>query len=281
MSTRLSVFYWIIPREIRSDNRTEAVWPPDNRELDQTRIETVLYTGIPIQDLGYTYTFPDGTQRRFTYQARRINWTGQPAALIILWDNTELVLAQAQLAADGARYRRLIETATEGIWTVNAAGETDFINPRGAQLLGYRVEEMLGRPVEEFIFPEDRPAVDRRLEKRKRGFAETLEVRLRRKNGSEIWVTSATTPMVGPKGEYQGVLSMFADSTQRRKAEQALRESEQKYRTLFEAMSEGFVVCELIWDEQGRPADLLVLAYRIPPWSGRSDCRATRSGAGV
>lgn len=181
-------------------------------------------------------------------------------ALVSWHDMTEQEQIEQSLRLSEARYRRLIETAMEGIWTVDAGGKTEFINPHGAAILGYTVEEMLGRPIQDFIFLEDAPEVAQRLARRRRGIADTsLEVRLRHKDGHEVWVASATNPILDEHGEYQGVLSMFADRSERRKAELAIQQSEGKYRAFFNNLRETVSVFEAIRDEQGEVVDWIYL----------------------
>jgi PAS domain S-box-containing protein len=127
--------------------------------------------------------------------------------------------AEIALRASEGRLRRLVETSLEGIWMVDADNRTEYANQRAAEILGYTVEEMLGRSPLEFIFPEDIPDGTEKLESRKRGAREQLDYRMRRKDGSEIWVRSNATPIFGDQGEYLGALAMFTDITEQRRIE--------------------------------------------------------------
>jgi PAS domain S-box-containing protein len=118
-----------------------------------------------------------------------------------------------------AQYRRIVETTDEGVWLINADGQTTFINPRGAALLGYTVAEMMRKSPLEFLFPEDVPDGEAKLEARKRGVREQLEYRMRHKNGSELWVRSNATPVFDEQGQYAGALAMFTDITEQRQSE--------------------------------------------------------------
>src|SRR5919199_5783114 len=98
-------------------------------------------------------------------------------------------------------YRRIIETAYEGVWVIDAEGKTEYVNQRMAEMLGYTPEEMLGRFALDFVYEADRAGAERRLERRKRGVGEQSEMRLRRKDDSELWVLSITNPILGESGE--------------------------------------------------------------------------------
>ncbi len=119
-------------------------------------------------------------------------------------------------------YRRILDTAYEGIWMINAQGETEYANQRMAEMLGYTVEEMLGRSALDFVYEADLAGAEQRLERRKQGVGEQSEFRLRRKDGSELWVLSNTNPIQGESGETMGVLGMLTDTTERKHAEERI-----------------------------------------------------------
>ncbi len=120
------------------------------------------------------------------------------------------------------RFERIVELASEGIWTLDADGRTDYINGRGASIFGYLPEEMLGRPPADLLFPEDQlegegtPGIDGRTE------AHHAEVRARRKDGSAVWISSSTSLITDEDGTYRGALVIFSDISDRKMAEEAL-----------------------------------------------------------
>ncbi|MBI4788772.1 MAG: PAS domain S-box protein [Chloroflexi bacterium] len=134
-------------------------------------------------------------------------------------DITEQKRAGAALRESEERYRRMVETATEGIWIIDAENKTTFINPRGAEIFGYTPDEMLGRSSLEFMVPEDVPLGKARLEDRRRGQGGRHDYRMRRKDGSICWIHSRSRPILDDEGRYQGALAMFSDITERKRAE--------------------------------------------------------------
>ncbi|MFN7140459.1 MAG: PAS domain S-box protein, partial [Limisphaerales bacterium] len=103
--------------------------------------------------------------------------------------------AQDALARSEENYRLMVDTAREGIWLVDANYTTTYVNSRMAELLGYEPAEMLGKQVSDFVFEEDWPALQRRVAERKQGLPGHYDFRYRRKDGSEVWVLSSTSPM--------------------------------------------------------------------------------------
>jgi PAS domain S-box-containing protein len=114
------------------------------------------------------------------------------------------------------RYRRIVELANEGIWTLNAQGCTTFVNRQFAHMLGYEPKEMVGRSVSDFC-PEA-------------PHASLLEVggselRLCKKNGEELWAKISATPIPDEESEADGMLVMLTDITESKRAEELIRKS--------------------------------------------------------
>ena len=99
--------------------------------------------------------------------------------------------------------------APEGIWTVDAEGKTLFANESMAQLLGTTVDDLLGKPSFDYVFPEDVPAAQRLFESKSRGDMHSFDFRLRRKDGTAVWVNVQGTPMHDPSGQFRGIIGTF------------------------------------------------------------------------
>lgn len=146
-------------------------------------------------------------------------------------------LAEAEAAAreSETQYRRIVETANEGIWLLDANAQITFVNAQMAEILGYKPEEIRGRHKWDFLFDEDQEAVRKLFERRRAGLSEQADVRFKHHNGGVVWTLMSARPLVGDRGEFLGVLDMFADVTERKRAENAVQEtSEQRERTLAE-----------------------------------------------
>lgn len=150
-------------------------------------------------------------------------------------DITERREAEHSLRESELRYRRLVETADWGVWTVDAQHRTTFINPQGAAMLGYTTEEMLGHPLNQFQFPNDPPMGIPQCGGRRDGQRSAADLRLRRKDDSPLWVHATSTPIHDEAGTYQGVLMIFADISARVKTEQALRENQHLLQTIIDS----------------------------------------------
>lgn len=117
------------------------------------------------------------------------------------------------------KYRGIVETAYEGIWKINAHLETTFVNRRMAEMLGHTFDEMLGRPLFDFMFGIDVEQKKAELERRRHGVSEQVETRYRRKDGRELWARVTTSPIMSENGRFEGALAMVSDITEERRAE--------------------------------------------------------------
>ncbi|WP_257306749.1 CHASE domain-containing protein [Geothrix campi] len=133
--------------------------------------------------------------------------------------------AQA-LRESEARFRHLVEVMGEGMWVVDPQGNTTFVNRRMAEMLGYAPEEMLGRPLSDFMFEADRATSDRNLAQRRNGIAAQHDFRFRRKDGSEVWTIVTGNPVMDDERRVVSVLGIITDITERRRAEQAQLQSQ-------------------------------------------------------
>jgi two-component system cell cycle sensor histidine kinase/response regulator CckA len=124
------------------------------------------------------------------------------------------------------KYRQIVETATEGIWIIDPEARTTFVNQRICQMLGYTPAEMLGHHLFEFMDEQAQKEAAVYLKRRRQGIREQHDFRFRHRNGSDVWTIVSTNPIYAEDGSFQGALAMITDITQRRRAEQALRESE-------------------------------------------------------
>jgi diguanylate cyclase (GGDEF)-like protein/PAS domain S-box-containing protein len=131
--------------------------------------------------------------------------------------------SEQALRASEERNRRIVETAFEGVWVIDADDRTTFVNQRLADMLGYRVDEMVGRPVSDFLDPQTRKAFAENLGRRRTGSQAPHEFKFLRKDGSELWTLLEASASVDAAGRYSGSLAMLTDVTERRRAEDAFQ----------------------------------------------------------
>jgi diguanylate cyclase (GGDEF)-like protein/PAS domain S-box-containing protein len=140
--------------------------------------------------------------------------------------------AAEALRASEERYRRIVDTAYEGIWVIDAQNMTTFVNPRMADMLGWTVEEMVGRPLFDYLDANAQAAFNERQPERLQGISQHREVRFTRKDGTDCWTLLSIRPNVDLAGHYEGALAMVMDITERRAIQKAL-----EYQALHDALT--------------------------------------------
>lgn len=128
--------------------------------------------------------------------------------------------SEAALRESEERYRRIVTTASEGIWALGPDMSTAFINARMAEMLGYSCEEMGCRPMTDFISEEELSDHRREMEARRRGISGRYERRLRHKDGKTIWVLASATPIFDDAHRFMGSFAMLSDITERKQIEE-------------------------------------------------------------
>ena len=151
---------------------------------------------------------------------------------------------QEALRESETRYRTLAQYSRTGIY-IHIGGLMKFVNNSFAEMLGYTPEEIVGRQYWEFVHPGDREMVKKISLGRARGEAAPAEYEFRHlsKDGKTVWVHNL--PIII---QYQGQtanMGNLAYINDRKQAEEALRESEEKYRTILESMEEGYYEVDL------------------------------------
>ena len=208
-------------------------------------------------------TCKDGTQAAVEVTIRPFVLGGRKVAVSILRDITERKRAEEALRDSEQRYRTLIEFTSDWEYLLSPEGTYSYVSPSCERLTGYRPEEFLADPgLLESIVDLDERAMVTQHEKEGRhdsGEARHLDFRIVTRAGEERWISHRCQSVYGPDGTWIGWRASNRDITDRKLAEEALRASEKRYRALFDTMSEGFVLFEVICDEQGNPRDLRYL----------------------
>lgn len=144
-----------------------------------------------------------------------------------LADALTSLLSHRDLRKSEAEYRRIVDTAYEGIWMLDEDGLTTFVNARMAEMLGCPQERMLGRPMTDFMVAEDFPDHLQWMEKCRQGQSDNYERRFCCNDGRIIWTHAAATPIFDPEHHFLGLFGMFADITENKHAEEELRKLSQ------------------------------------------------------
>jgi len=128
-------------------------------------------------------------------------------------------------------FDRLVHTAHEGVWLLDAQFHADYVNPQMAEILGYQVEELIHRAVIDFVAEPAQREAEQMFAEQKEGRPIQRELRFRRKDRSECLTFLSATPVRTANGEFEGSLWMVADLTQRTTLESDLAETRKRFET--------------------------------------------------
>ena len=167
------------------------------------------------------------------------------AILLRLADAAAIAIKNAQLFArereSERRYRSLFENATDPIATFALDGTITSVNPEVERLTGYTRAELLGRHFSELARPDSAARLAERARRALTGekVPPTVEIVVVRKDGSEAIVEGRFSQIRDGEGRLTGWQVIYRDMTERKRAEEALRASEERYRTLVEGSIQG------------------------------------------
>ena len=137
-------------------------------------------------------------------------------------DVTERIQALEALKESETQFRRIVETAGEGIWMIDAENNTTYVNQRMADILGYTIEEMLDTNLFDHMDAAAEMEAKKNVERRRQGIIEQHDFRFKHKDGHDVWALLSTTPVIDSKGQYEGALAMLMDITERKRIEEEL-----------------------------------------------------------
>jgi PAS domain S-box-containing protein len=243
---------------------------PDHVDRVVARIAEAFRTGEAWED-----TFPlrgkDGQYRWFLSRALPIR---DEAGRVVRWfgtntDVTELRSAEDALRHSEARFRAVFQAIVEGVVFLNVDGEVEMANDAVLRVYGHSLEELIdpmrdlrrrivhsdGTPFEE----EQRPVM---IALRTGEAVRDVEMGVPMADGSVRWRLVNAQPVHDDEGRLLGAVASFFDITDRRRAEQALRESEARFRGIYEHAATGIAITDM----QGRflqcnPAYARMLGY--------------------
>jgi len=159
-------------------------------------------------------------------------------------DITERRKTEEALRKNEAKYRELVENANSIILRRDPEGRITFFNEFAQRFFGFREEEILGRNIVGTIVPEkessgrDLAQMIRDISRHPERYATNENENVLR-SGERVWVSWTNKPVRDPDGKLAEILCIGNDITERKRAEERLAESEVKYRTLVEGMSEA------------------------------------------
>ena len=198
----------------------------------------------------------DGSQLDIDVKATTYELNGKRYTLAVIRDVTERKQAEEALRRSEERYRMLADNMTDLVWVMTPDLKYTYISPSMVRQRGYTLEGLNTLPMDRQITPH---SLDKLMQLYQQILGEssstdsdqpttlTLELEVYHKDGSTYWSETTFTLVRDQEGKVVGILGAGRDITERKRAEQALRASEQLFRTFIEQSAEAVTIV----DEQG------------------------------
>ena len=156
---------------------------------------------------------------------------------ILVREETEKALRESEES-----YRTVVETMKEGLAVVDEILKLTFVNDALCRITGFTREELLRSDALLFLDEKQQNIVKNRFKKRKKGETNSYELLLQGKNKRRIHILVSPQPLFDEKRRFKGTVAVITDITERKRAEEALRESEEWFRYVFDGSRDAIFI---------------------------------------
>jgi PAS domain S-box-containing protein len=173
----------------------------------------------------------EGTLTWIYLSAVRMPWNGSPAILYLVSDISERKGAEEELRHSEMKFRALAESTSAAIFLIQDT-RIQYVNPAFEMITGYGMEDVAGMNFWDMVHPDHRELVKTRGLNRLKGETQPprYAIKILTKDGREKWMD--LTPTLSKVYDKNTIVASAFDITEQKRAEQFIRESEEKYRTL-------------------------------------------------
>ncbi|MEW5803617.1 MAG: PAS domain S-box protein [bacterium] len=205
----------------------------DDQDYIRGLFEKALRDKEPFEYHPHRIVRPDGVVRQLQGRAEVFTDASKPLRIVgFLQDITERKQAEDARRETEEKYRLIVENTQEGIWIIDAEAKTTFVNSRFAEMLGYTVDEMLGKPIYSFMTEQNVALAQHYFEHRKQGINERHEFELLHKDGSTVYASLAIAAVFDDRGRFAGAQALVTDITERKRARNVLSERQRLFNVL-------------------------------------------------
>lgn len=153
--------------------------------------------------------------------------------------------AEDLIVASEQKYRVLVETMNEGLGVQDRNSIITYMNKRACEMFGYEPEELIGRPIDILFDEEGLKNFKAQMAQRQQGKEENYEITWRRKDGATVHTLVSPHVIYDAEGNFDGSFGVFIDITDRIKVESELKESEEKFKAIFESATDGILLVNM------------------------------------
>lgn len=269
-----------IPRQSLAGLHILDLCHPDDRLAAAERYQEIMNgerfsTGSPLRGFDRNRRIRWGDVKAIPFV-----WEGRPAVVALMRDITEHRETEQKIRASEEKYRFLTEKTNDIIWTGDLKLRTTYVTPSIEKVLGLPFEERLAQEVQDQMTPESLARAQALLLEElerdgKEGVDPDRTVRMEtehyHKNGSMVWLENLVSAIRDEKGSIIAVHGVSRDISERKKAEEALRASEERFRALIENSMDAIAILDaegkILYKSQSEER---ILGYRPEQLAGKN-----------
>ncbi|MGD0857038.1 MAG: PAS domain S-box protein, partial [Dehalococcoidia bacterium] len=231
-------------RRIAEDSFANLLYPDDKEMVLQNYLKRRSGEPAPTQ-YELRWVDKDGWLRWADIRVSEFLWEGKPASLCFIMDITDRKRSEQALAESEEKFKDLADLLPQIVFEADATGVFTYVNRRGYEVFGYTPDEVTGKlNVTDAITPEERQALMKNYSAILAGETTTgNEYTAMRKDGSTFNVIAFSNTII-QEGKAIGLRGIFTDISQIKQTENALRESEEKYRSVVENAGEAIYIAQ-------------------------------------
>ncbi|MFZ0929181.1 MAG: sigma 54-interacting transcriptional regulator [Syntrophobacteraceae bacterium] len=187
-----------------------------------SRFNTVFLTKTA-QSWDISFPMTDGTLGSYEFIVSPLSHSDGSITKVIghAHDISKRKNLEKELKVSDERYRKIVETAREGIYIVDSEARITFANKQLSMMLGYRPDELLGKCILDCMAEDSEALARAKFQRRRMGLSDTFEIKLTRKDRSSIHCLVSASPIV-EDGVFQGALAILTNITCLKEIEAAL-----------------------------------------------------------
>ena len=241
------------------------VYHPDYQELTRERAEARMRGENVTPQYEVKLQRKDGSSFDGEINARKIMFGNGPGIQVWVRDITERKQAEEKLRQSEEKYRTILENIEDAYYEVDLPGNLTFFNDSLCRLVGYSKEELMGINNRQLTDPENAQKLYQEFNKvyRTGGSSKVFDWEIIKRDGMKRDVESSVSLIKDSRGHSIGFRGIVRDITERKQAEEKLKESEEKYRLLVEESIQGIVIAQGIPPRMVfvNPAMTMILGY--------------------
>jgi PAS domain S-box-containing protein len=242
-SRRWIADYHLNDREILGHSHYE-IFPEISEELKAIHRRSLA--GEILSSNEDKFVRQDGSVQWLAWEVRPWYETGNVIGGIIIFseDISKRKRAEETLQESEEKFRSIVETSPNLIWETDLQGKFRYMSPIVQTILGYIPEESVGKSILDLVPEEGRSAATEELMHMisSEGALSPIEIPARHRNGSDILLEIRPARLIGTDGRLKGLRGVAVDITERKRMEEALRDSEARFRGMTERSSDLILI---------------------------------------